>query len=232
MISFFRKIRKGLLGDNRISKYLKYSIGEIVLVMIGILLALQVNNWNNQRIEAKQEVQMLMQLQTEYEENLKEVNEKIFMRDGMRASIRKLFYYIDNGIEGVSFDSLRVHISRAGTLPTFDGANGVTNEILSSGKLYLIQNSELKTHLTNWYGMTQEVIEEEQLLVQMISPRYYEYWMRNYNFRKMIGGSKEDSFKEIWRLSKDKNIAEARISGVNDESEYLNYLSDLTIGNN
>jgi hypothetical protein len=149
----------------------------------------------------------------------------------MRASIRTLFYYIDNGIAGVSFDSLRVHIGRAGLLPTFDGPNGVTNEILSSGKLYLIQNAELKSHLTNWYGTTQEVIEEEQLLVQMFSPQYYEYAMRKFDFRKMAGGSKEDSFKEVWRLSKDESPENASISGENDESEYLRYLSDPTIGN-
>ena len=49
MIKFFRKIRQKLLNENRFSKYLVYAIGEIVLVMIGILLALQVNNWNELR---------------------------------------------------------------------------------------------------------------------------------------------------------------------------------------
>lgn len=48
MLKFFRKIRQGLLTENKISKYLIYAIGEIALVMIGILLALQVNNWNEQ----------------------------------------------------------------------------------------------------------------------------------------------------------------------------------------
>ncbi|PKA99793.1 hypothetical protein B0O79_3514 [Flavobacteriaceae bacterium MAR_2009_75] len=46
MIKFFRHIRKRLLSENKFRKYLLYAIGEIVLVMIGILLALQVNNWN------------------------------------------------------------------------------------------------------------------------------------------------------------------------------------------
>jgi uncharacterized membrane protein YgaE (UPF0421/DUF939 family) len=49
MIKFFRKIRKRMLTENRFSKYLIYAIGEIVLVMIGILLALQINNWNEHR---------------------------------------------------------------------------------------------------------------------------------------------------------------------------------------
>lgn len=50
MIKFFRKIRQKLLSENRFSKYILYAIGEILLVVIGILIALQINNWNNNRI--------------------------------------------------------------------------------------------------------------------------------------------------------------------------------------
>lgn len=49
MIKFFRKIRYNLMSENKTGKYLKYAIGEIILVVIGILIALQINNWNEQR---------------------------------------------------------------------------------------------------------------------------------------------------------------------------------------
>ncbi|WP_339886722.1 DUF6090 family protein [uncultured Flavobacterium sp.] len=49
MIKFFRKIRKNMLSERKTGKYLKYAIGEIVLVVIGILIALQINNWNEHR---------------------------------------------------------------------------------------------------------------------------------------------------------------------------------------
>lgn len=51
MIKFFRKIRQKLLSENNFNKYLVYAIGEIVLVVIGILIALQINNWNQKRIQ-------------------------------------------------------------------------------------------------------------------------------------------------------------------------------------
>jgi len=51
MINFSRKIRKQLADDNKPLKYLRYAIGEILLVMIGILLALQVNSWNHSRLD-------------------------------------------------------------------------------------------------------------------------------------------------------------------------------------
>ena len=50
MIKFFRKIRQKLITENKFNRYLLYAIGEIILVVIGILIALQVNNWNNDRI--------------------------------------------------------------------------------------------------------------------------------------------------------------------------------------
>ena len=55
MIKFFRKIRQKLLSDSKFSQYLIYAIGEIVLVVIGILIALQIDNWNTQRFERKAE---------------------------------------------------------------------------------------------------------------------------------------------------------------------------------
>ena len=49
MLKFFRNIRKKLASENKVASYLRYAIGEIILVVIGILIALQVNNWNEQR---------------------------------------------------------------------------------------------------------------------------------------------------------------------------------------
>ena len=62
MIKFFRAIRQNLLNEGKTTKYLKYAIGEIVLVMIGILLALQVNNWNNNRQLKQKEKKILIEL--------------------------------------------------------------------------------------------------------------------------------------------------------------------------
>jgi len=55
MIKFFRRLRQKLLAENRFSKYLIYAVGEIILVVIGILIALQINTWNENRIQRKKE---------------------------------------------------------------------------------------------------------------------------------------------------------------------------------
>jgi len=67
MIKFFRKIRQKLLSENRFTKYLLYAVGEIILVVIGILIALQVNNHNNQSKKHNQEIAMLKDLKLDLE---------------------------------------------------------------------------------------------------------------------------------------------------------------------
>ena len=62
MLTFFRKIRKNLLGEGSTSKYLVYAVGEILLVMVGILLALQVNNWNEWRKDRIKEKEYLREI--------------------------------------------------------------------------------------------------------------------------------------------------------------------------
>jgi len=66
-----------MIKKNRTSKYLLYAIGEIILVVIGILIALQINNWNIETQNKKQERQILAQLLIEHTSNLEQINQKI-----------------------------------------------------------------------------------------------------------------------------------------------------------
>lgn len=77
MIKFFRKIRQRLLAENKFSKYLIYAIGEIVLVVIGILIALSINNWNDERKIKKEENSALLNLNEDFEFNLTSIEDLI-----------------------------------------------------------------------------------------------------------------------------------------------------------
>lgn len=70
MLRFFRQLRQSLLAENRAGKYLLYAVGEIVLVVIGILIALQVNNWNEERTNRNRLNNYLLALQNALEEDI------------------------------------------------------------------------------------------------------------------------------------------------------------------
>ena len=163
MIKLFRHLRKELMEQNKTTRYFKYAIGEIILVVIGILIALQINNWNQERLNNKQEQQILLQLKSEFEENLNELDRKDLMRNRMISSIGQLFKIkkADNHTE-FHVDTLRHYISWTYNTPTFDPVMGTTSELLASGKLYIIRNNELKTRLTNWSGQVDRLREYEQ----------------------------------------------------------------------
>ena len=74
MIKFFRQIRRSLINQNQMGKYLKYAIGEILLVVIGILIALQINNWNEKRNNDKKLVNIYTSVHADIKNDLEDLN--------------------------------------------------------------------------------------------------------------------------------------------------------------
>ena len=73
MIAFFRRLRRRIIGEGKTWAYLKYALGEIVLVVLGILIALQINNWNNQRLEAQRAITLYENLKAQVEDDLRNI---------------------------------------------------------------------------------------------------------------------------------------------------------------
>ena len=140
MIKFFRKIRQNLLMENKTGKYFKYAIGEIILVVIGILIALSINNANENRKERVQETILLKQLKIDFNSNLAEIDDKIRKRKLAIKASNKLLAYIDNpNIR--NRDSLNILLLRTKIYVTFDP---IMIDLASSGELILIKNPKLK----------------------------------------------------------------------------------------
>ncbi|MGB5378859.1 DUF6090 family protein [Muriicola sp.] len=134
------------MEKNKTGKYLTYAIGEIILVMIGILLALQVNNWNEQRKDRIKEQIVLIQLQEDYQANLMQLEEKMTTRDRIIHSALKSLKAFDQP-SGVIRDSLIKELANAFHDPTYDP---IQNDLTNSGNLILIRNHRLKRLLSNW----------------------------------------------------------------------------------
>ncbi len=89
MLTFFRRIRKGLLDGNRTSKYLLYAIGEIALVVIGILIALQINNWNEWRKDRISEDKILMEIKESLVVNIDRLEDAVLALENYNKSSKK-----------------------------------------------------------------------------------------------------------------------------------------------
>lgn len=184
MIKFFRKIRQNLIMENKTGKYFKYAIGEIVLVVIGILIALQINTWNQKRLEREQEVKILTSLKKEYIDNLNQLNDKVFIRKKIIHSAKQLIKIIDNqNLESQSIDSIETYIGTTTVFPTFNAISGVTNDILNSGKLHLIEDNELRISLSNWSGDIDQVTEMETVLLNYYFSTYQPFLVKNIQLR-------------------------------------------------
>jgi hypothetical protein len=153
MIRFFRKIRQSLLLENKFSKYLLYAVGEIILVMIGILLALQVNNWNTQKVQEEKTDLILRKMQ------------------------RDLLADISQAKQAISFyrqkDSL-VQVIRAGNLtPESLAING--------GELLLIERHfhDVKIHKAGYKQYTTHIAELPFLSAKIEESQLDELYIEN-----------------------------------------------------
>ena len=161
MIQFFRKIRQKLLLKNKTSRYIKYAFGEIILVVIGILIALQINNWNENRKENKREQIILKRLHKEFVSNKNQLNEKIEIRNRIINNCKALLNCFDNP-ETALFDSIIKKQSRLITPATFDP---VQNDLVSSGTIEILKNEQLKQLLINWSTDVIQLQEVEQMFL-------------------------------------------------------------------
>ncbi|WP_242094352.1 DUF6090 family protein [Aestuariivivens sediminicola] len=157
MIKFFRQIRQRLLSEGKTTKYLKYAVGEIVLVVIGILIALSINNWNEERKKnislGKALGQVIIDLKQD-EETLKMYEE---MEQKHIQYLEALSYRNYNNIK---LDSILYNLDH---YFSFIESNNSYSNLKSSGLFTEIENDSLKSNLTLYYeqayGQLKDVTE-------------------------------------------------------------------------
>ena len=159
MIKFFRKIRQKTLTESKFSKYLIYAVGEIILVVIGILIALQVNNLNEVRksnLELKKINQNLIQ---EFESNQKALNIALSGLKWTKRGGLKILSMIGKSESELNHTNLDSLIETSLFWPTWKPTNFVLNELKSTGKLSLIKNSKIKELLFEYERQSESVNE-------------------------------------------------------------------------
>ncbi len=149
MIKFFRKIRQNLLSEGKTSKYFKYAVGEIILVVIGILIALSINNWNENRKIKIKEIKTLKELRSDLAQNLIDINGNIASLKNCKKSNEIIIHHIENNLP--YHDSLNFHFSRLYPYIALS-VNQTTYESLKQTGFNLISNDSLRISISDIYA--------------------------------------------------------------------------------
>jgi len=156
MIKFFRKIRQNLLMENQTSKYFKYAIGEIVLVVIGILIALSINNWNDERnvkLEKKAQLQSnLKEIYYDLKSDVIVLNATINQLQGQKEASKYVLKVLESDDKYVS-DSLKFFQNqfKASSSVTTERTKNTWDNLNTSGQLLSLKEDILNKKLFEYY---------------------------------------------------------------------------------
>jgi hypothetical protein len=218
MIKFFRKIRQKLLTENKFSNYLLYAIGEIILVVIGILIALQINNWNIENADHKKEIIYLKSLKNEMESNLASLNKEeeristFVKREQVLIKIMSSKEAIDTTSDKTIFNFYK-DIFNTPLITNVE--TGAINEIISSGGLQYIKNDSIRKLVSSWDTRTARLKIQEAFLdettkkienlmfeEQLINTRYLFSLNESFEAQKLGEPIEEHSLKPLLKSEK------------------------------
>lgn len=153
LIKFFRHIRQTLLTEGKTSKYFKYAIGEIALVVIGILIALQINNWNESRKDKNVEHSYLLRLLNDIENDNKTLEYSKRLSKTRINQIDLLNNAIENSNLVAGNESQVIESIEKVTWRSYLSLSRIVyNELHNSGKMSLIQSENLRSRLAKYYS--------------------------------------------------------------------------------
>jgi len=183
MIKFFRKTRYNLMETGKTGKYFKYAIGEIILVVIGILIALSINNWNGKRLQKQKEIILLTELNKEFRANKIQLDSVLASHYGSKKSNQYLLSRLPiKDVTKENLDSLSFHMWHNGDTYTFNPSSGVTSSIMNSSSINIISNNELRQLLIGWNDVLLDYQEEEELARDNYHNHLKPFEKRHFNY--------------------------------------------------
>ena len=174
-MNFLRKIRQRLLTENRVSQYLLYAVGEILLVVVGILIALQIDTWNNLRKEEQQALVYLENLRADFENHKKVITATYNELEKTKKCARYIDDYITGKVIILDTFELISSLNRAAFIINLKLQNSTWGEIISAGDLNLITNQLLKARVSHFLNDYQIMADLDERKYNPVSLEYLKY---------------------------------------------------------
>ena len=217
MIKFFRNIRQTLIMENKTSKYLKYAIGEIVLVVIGILLALQISEWNTNYKRHKEEVQLLKDIHKEFLENKEQLKLVKSYHVMTYEATETLLNMMPIDLSKIKIDSLVSLLDKIYYNWTFNPQMSTINTLINTSSFDLISNVELRKLLQNWTDLYLDYNEDEIAARYQVINFHRPYMIKHYETRYL---KNRRPFEELnWDFLQSiefKNLVGIRYHNLNE----------------
>ncbi|WP_146198502.1 DUF6090 family protein [Rhodohalobacter mucosus] len=202
------------MEQNKVRTYIFYAIGEILLVVIGILIALQVNNWNEERKLANEEQIILNALYEEISSNQQIFKGAITRAENVQKSIYSILSYTGPGTPELTKERSDSLIQTLDAVITAEVNQGILNDLMVTGRIHLIQNDSLKHQLTSWVPLYQdEVLEPETSILHSVQNIIIPFLVEHYSmategFNRHSGYETRFShdYRKIYQLIEFENI--------------------------
>ena len=214
MLHFFRKMRNALIPESRFGRYFFYALGEIVLVVIGILIALQVNNWNQSRILKKQEKILLAEIYTEFKYNKSELESNLRAYSEVFNNLQKITDLFPIDLQTTNLDSLAIYLEQTFFPGNYDFSNTTLQKMKMATSYDIISNKELRNLLLEWEVALADYMERENssinYLEQQYAPIFNNYFSRPFEIGFKDPRAKlEFLFKTPWLFGRPKDLMES-----------------------
>jgi len=210
-----------MINKDNTKKYLKYAIGEIILVVIGILIALQINNWNVNRLEKIQENKILANLHIEFDENLKNLLIIDSILNNTSTSINIIFDQF--GKDPLDFNEHEIDsiLSICLNSPTWSPSEFVLNDLKNSGGLSKLHNEELKKLLFDWSRFFSQ-LSETQFQIENTNLDLIKFIKENGSLRNIDSFSKQFKYKRSLLFNQNKKLlSDYRFENYIDDKFYV-----------
>ena len=242
MIKFFRKTRYNLMETGKTGKYFKYAIGEIILVVIGILIALGINNWNEQRNLNKMGVQFLKDIKADLKKDLLladsilKINKQSF---SLISSIDSVFhnkdYYRTEGYSHlfVTPDTLNFELLFYRDT-SFRSINSTYISLISDGKSGLIKNKQLFQQIQQIYNENHERLASSYEVIKNLEERInwaYPFEKRHWNYSDLKRAKDKKIFADLVTLTEEKYWYALNLERIKRRSQEVISLIDKEISN-
>lgn len=224
MMKFFRRIRQKYLQENRLSKYLPYAIGEIVLVVIGILIALQINNWNEERKNKIEEQRIFSDILEASQINKFLVERGSgHMKEVINAA-KRLQKIINGSPEHIDKEQVEMDFHKLTWVFVSGSSNSLYDALTNSGDYGFISVNELRKFLTNL-----DLNQDHLFQFEEFQNRFVDEQLRPYLNKSIDRTAIQSTFQSGAKLETSKlpSVFTSSMVEVLKDMEFANLLTDL-----